>query len=155
MADSPVVIPYGANSGTPTYVEVPIRTGIAVPSGQPGFMVLGSDGTNTRYLKVDATGALQTTANAAPATATLSNVAASITSVTLLASNTSRVGAMIFNDSSAVLYVKFGSSASSTSFVVRLNSNAYYELPAPCYTGIVTGIWASATGSARVTETTP
>jgi len=34
-------------------------------------------------------------------------------------------------------------------------ADAYYELPDdPVYTGIITGIWVSATGSARVTEIT-
>lgn len=89
------------------------------------------------------------------ATATLSNVASSASSVTLLALNAARLGASIYNDSSAILYVKFGSTASSTSHVVQIAGGGYYELPTTSvYTGIITGIWASATGSARVTELT-
>jgi hypothetical protein len=88
-------------------------------------------------------------------TATLANVAGSASSVTLQASNSDRKGWSIHNDSSAILYVKFGSSASSTSYTVKLIADAYYELPTTSvYTGIITGIWASATGSARVTELT-
>lgn len=92
--------------------------------------------------------------NAATATATLSNVASSATSVTILASNASRKGAMIYNDSTAVLYIKFGATASATSYVVQIPSLGYYELPAAqyLYTGIIDGIWASANGNARVTE---
>jgi hypothetical protein len=86
-------------------------------------------------------------------TATLANVAGSASSVTLIASNASRKGGTIWNDSTAILYVKFGTTASTTSATVKMVADSYYEIPYG-YTGIVTGIWASATGSARVTELT-
>jgi hypothetical protein len=94
------------------------------------------------------------------ATATLANVAGSASSVTLQASNANRKGLTIVNDSTAILYVKFGSTASATSYTYYLAGSAAgvpatLELPAGMvYTGIVTGIWASATGNARVTELT-
>ena len=88
-------------------------------------------------------------------TATLSNVASSATSVTVLAANTSRKGACIFNDSTAVLYLKFGATASTSSYTVQIAASGYFELPLPnVYTGIMDGIWASANGNARVTELT-
>ena len=88
------------------------------------------------------------------ATATLSNVADSATSVTLLASNTNRLGATLFNDSNKLCYVKFGATASSTSFTVKMQGDAYYEVPFG-YTGIIDGIWsANSSGSMRVTELT-
>lgn len=86
------------------------------------------------------------------AAATLANVAGSATSVTLLASNAAARSRIIHNDSTAALYLKFGATASTTSYTVRLDADAYYEFPAPLYTGVVDGIWASATGSARTTE---
>lgn len=86
-------------------------------------------------------------------TATLSNVDASASSVTLLAANTARLGATIVNDSTVTLYVKFGATASTTSYTVKLIADAYYEVPFGYY-GIIDGIWASATGVARVTELT-
>lgn len=86
--------------------------------------------------------------------ATLSNVAGTATSTTLLAANTSRLGATIYNDSSARLYVKLGSTASTTSFTVALDQDDYYEVPAG-YTGRIDGIWASdSSGAARITELT-
>jgi hypothetical protein len=89
------------------------------------------------------------------ATATLSNVASSASSVSLLASNSSRKGAMIFNDSTQVLYVKLGATASTTSYTVQIAASGYYELPpAHIYTGAIDGIWASANGNARITELT-
>jgi hypothetical protein len=87
------------------------------------------------------------------ATATLSNVASSATSVTVLAANTARRGAIIHNDSTQILYLKFGSTASTTSFTRKMVSDSSYEIPFG-YTGILTGIWASANGFARVTEIT-
>jgi hypothetical protein len=85
--------------------------------------------------------------------ATLANVASSATNVTLFASNAAAKGRMIHNDSTAVLYVKFGATATSSSYTVKMASDSYYEFPEPVYTGIVDGIWASANGAARCTET--
>lgn len=89
-------------------------------------------------------------------TATLANVAASASSVTLQASNVNRLGLIIVNDSTVNLYVKFGSSASATSFTYKLGAGGILEIgPTGIrYTNIVTGIWDSATGSARMTELT-
>lgn len=87
--------------------------------------------------------------------ATLANVNDTASSTTLLASNAARRGATIFNDSTVSLYVKFGATASTTSFTVLMAAQAYYELPATpsVYTGVIDGIWASdASGAARVTE---
>lgn len=95
----------------------------------------------------------------ASATATLSNVSASASSVTVLASNAGRLGATIVNDSTSAGYFKFGSAASTASYTYYLpGTNASgvpstLEVPAR-YTGIITGIWVSAAGSARVTEMT-
>lgn len=86
-------------------------------------------------------------------TATHSNVSGSATSVTLLSSNGSRRGATIYNDSIAVLYVKLGATASTTSFTVKMYEDDFFEVPFG-YTGVIDGIWASAAGSARVVEFT-
>lgn len=85
--------------------------------------------------------------------ATSTQVASSATNVTLKASNTSRQGLIITNDSTSVLYVKLGATASATSYTYRLASYDILELPLPIYTGIVDGLWSSANGNAYVTET--
>ena len=83
---------------------------------------------------------------------TKANVSGSASSVTLLAANTVRIGATIWNDSSAILYVDLtGGTATATSCSVKLVADAYFEVPYR-YTGLITGIWASATGAARITE---
>jgi len=89
-----------------------------------------------------------------PASAVVSAVASSATNVTLKAANVNRKGLCISNDSTAVLYVKFGATASATSYTVKMAAGGYYEMAFPCYTGIVDGIWASANGSAYITELT-
>jgi hypothetical protein len=86
-------------------------------------------------------------------TATLSNVAASVTSVTILASNASRKGGSVYNDSSSAMYLKQGTSASTTSFSFKIPANTLYEINASIvYTGAYTALWDTATGNARVTE---
>jgi hypothetical protein len=71
----------------------------------------------------------------------------------VLASNTARKGATVFNDSTSAVFLKFGATASATSFTVKVASGGYFEVPFG-YTGILDGIWVSANGSARVTELT-
>lgn len=84
--------------------------------------------------------------------ATLANVTSSATSVTLFAANGAARARAIYNDSTAVLYLKYGATASTTSYTVQLAAGAYYEFPQPVYGGVVDGIWASANGAARVTS---
>jgi len=97
-----------------------------------------------------------TTKETRSTTNTTATVASSATVVTLIASNANRLGATIYNDSTAILYVKLGATASTSDFTVALSPltssiGGYFEVPF-AYTGIITGIWASATGNARVGE---
>ena len=86
--------------------------------------------------------------------ATLTNVAQNAASVTLQAFNYERNGLVIFNDSTANLFIKFGITASATSFTYKVLAGGTLELPAPVYSGRVDGIWdAAGAGAARVTET--
>lgn len=111
------------------------------------------DGTHYQRMKIDRGGDGVSRPWIVPATATVTSVAGSASSVTLLASNTSRQGATIFNDSTATLYVKLGATASTTSFTVKMATDDYFEVPFS-YTGVIDGIWSSATGNARITELT-
>lgn len=131
----------------------PVRQGVRASAAVPAAMSADNDVVTPWG---DRSGRQVITSKAG--TPALTNVAASATSVTVLAANTSRLGATIVNDSSALLYLKFGATASTTSYTVVLAGTAaapfaYYEVPFG-YTGIIDGIWASATGNARVTELT-
>jgi hypothetical protein len=127
--------------------------GAAFPTPGTAAGFKDSTGVNMAPGNLDAAGNLRVSGVGATAagTATLSNISASASSVTLLSANAARLGATILNDSAALLYVKFGTTASASSHTVQLVTGAYYEVPAN-YTGRIDGIWASATGSARVTE---
>lgn len=89
----------------------------------------------------------------ASATGTQTSVASSASDGTILASNAARLGASIYNDSTAILYLLLASGTSSTSnYSVQLAANGgYFEVPFN-YTGVIKGIWASANGNVRVTE---
>lgn len=89
------------------------------------------------------------------AAATTTSVLDSSASVELLALNTSRMGVSITNTSSAVLYIKLGTGAASTSFIARLAQFDMWEMPTPIYTGVIHGIWATDPndGSAVITQT--
>lgn len=92
--------------------------------------------------------------NVKATTASVSSVNDTASSTTLLAINTNRLGATVHNDSTVVLYLKLGATASATSFTVKMAADGYYEVPYG-YTGIIDGIWASdASGAARITELT-
>jgi hypothetical protein len=119
-------------------------------SGNP-VLIAGSDGTDARNILTDATGRI--VVKSICSTPAQTTVAASASSVSILASNTSRIGATIFNDSTVTMYLIMGTPASTTSYSVQINPNGYFELPYG-YTGAVAGIWGSATGNARITELT-
>lgn len=89
----------------------------------------------------------------ASTSSSVTQVSSNVSSVTLAASNDSRKHLTVFNDSEAVLYLKCGTTASSSSYTVRVQPNGYYDVP-DRYTGIVSGAWASADGYAYVTEFT-
>lgn len=89
-------------------------------------------------------------------TATRTQVADSATDVLVLASNVARVGATIWNDSSATLFLGLGTVAvTATNYTARIVTGAYYEVPKG-FTGEIRGIWATdpGDGAARVTELT-
>lgn len=129
-----------AVAGNP--VLIGLRASDAVPTA------MSADG-DAVYGWADRKGRVVTVARSA--TPTQSSVAGSATSVTVLAANTARAGATIFNDSTATLYLKLGATASTSSFTTKMYQDGYYEVPFG-YTGVIDGIWSSATGNARITE---
>jgi hypothetical protein len=89
--------------------------------------------------------------------ATVSAIDAStIAPQTIAAANTSRLGAIVYNDASAVLYLKYGTGASFDSYTVPVAAGATFVLPLPTYTGEIDGVWGTgASGTLYVTELTP
>lgn len=93
-----------------------------------------------------------------PATATRTQVADSATAVSLIASNTGRKGLVITNDSSARLFVGYGTvDPTTTNYTFALLSGQTWEMtPSNVFTGQLKGIWESDPndGAARITELT-
>ena len=156
MTGTAVVTLRASTSANFVHVDSPIPAGtnvIGALSANQSVNVAQMNGvTTTMGAGVSGTG-VQRVVLANASTATLANVAGSASNVTLLASSATRAGASFYNDSTALLYLKFGATASVTSFTVQIQPSGYYELPTPnIYSGIIDGIWSSATGSCRVTS---
>jgi hypothetical protein len=152
MADADVPITAGAGT------KIDTRTVGAGTDEHRQVVVIGDPATATDVAGVTATNGVKVDVTRSPnaGTATLANVGASVTSVTLQASNAARLGLMMYNDSTSACYVKFGTTASATSFTVLMGPGAYYESPNGdgMYTGRVDGIWVAANGNMRLTELT-
>lgn len=130
-------------------------------TGDTGVFMLGvrnddgataGSGTNGDYtqMSVDVNGRSIVTSKAK--TGTEISVAGNASSVTILAANTDRLGASVYNDSTAILYLRYSATAATSSaFTVKLFPEDYHEIFGG-YTGQLTGIWASAAGNARITE---
>jgi len=112
------------------------------------------DGATNNRAQVSSSGALLVEqGSGTAATPTLTNVNASASSGTLAAANSSRRGLIIANDADKALMLKYGATASATSFTVKVAAGGYWEMPLPIYAGLVDGIWETGpTGAARVTE---
>ncbi len=87
--------------------------------------------------------------------AALSNVASQDTNINLLASAATRRGVIIHNDDTGILFIKYGSTASTTSYTYKIPVDGTWEMPGPIFTGAIDAIWVtSGSGSARITELT-
>ena len=99
---------------------------------------------------------VQGNAKAHAATATVQSVSASSAAAqTILAANPARLGGFLVNDSDKVVYVKYGTAASTTSYTDKVAVGGKHNMAdgPRCYTGVVTAIWDSGpTGAMRVTE---
>jgi hypothetical protein len=83
-------------------------------------------------------------------------VASVETSTTILAANGNRVGAVITNTDTAILYLRLdGGTVTAANHSVQIAANGRYEVPYQ-FSGLITGIWAGSSGSghANVTEFT-
>lgn len=91
-----------------------------------------------------------------PRTTTASGTyfAASTSATTLVSSNSARVGWIVYNNSTATLYLKYGGSASSSDFTAAVLPYATARDDGDGYIGVISGAWSSATGGAYATELT-
>lgn len=129
-----------------------LNGGITAMTGSSGNNFLTPSGNPTKA-NLDADGNLLVATGVSSVSAAVTSVSGSASSVTLLAATT-RKGFIIFNDSSAILYIKLGATASTSSFTYRLTPYGVVTETSLPYGGVIDGIWASATGAARITELT-
>jgi hypothetical protein len=129
----------------------------AVRKDTAGTLV-GADGDRSP-LQLDSSGLLrvgpgQITANGG----TPVRKASSATAIELSPANTSRTRWAVDNNSSAILYLRFGAApvitGGSEAYDVRVPAGSYYEDPQPVDVRQVQGIWAAANGFAMVSERT-
>lgn len=89
------------------------------------------------------------------ATSAVTSVAGATANTNILASNANRILATIYNGASKNMYIKLGTTASTSSYTVILLPSSYWEIPQD-YTGNIDAVWASGvSGNALVTELTP
>ena len=85
-------------------------------------------------------------------TSTVTQVGSAAVDTSLLAANAVRKGALFFNDSTATLFILYGTGvASATNYSVKIGPQAYFEDPLQ-YTGGYHGIWSAANGFVYCTE---
>lgn len=127
----------GSGFGTPAmgiFETVPTT----LSNGQVGLVGL----TNDRKLKISGSfSAAPTTAS----TSTFTSVAENASNVTVLAANANRLGAVLNNMSNSACYLKYGATASSTSFTKRLQPGESHTVLGN-YIGKIDAIWDSAPG---------
>lgn len=85
-------------------------------------------------------------------TSTVTRVSSSSTNQLLVATNNNRKGLIFYNDGIALQYIKFGTSASVTSFTIRLTDHSVYEVQPPLYDGQIDFISSNTDGAIQVTE---
>lgn len=92
-------------------------------------------------------------------TSVVTSVASTMTSTTLLSANPDRKGFVLVNDSEQDCFVKFGTTASTASYTIKMagfttGTPATYENLSPTYRGRIDAIWSSINGSMKITEHT-
>lgn len=118
------------------------------------------NGTGTDYsviadsVTVDSvTGDSQMVRETPVSSASLGSLASSTSSAQLLAANAVRRGLLVTNTDKNRVYLKYGTTASQTSFTVVIPQDGYWEMPEPIYTGRIDAIWSgNGSGSAYYTE---
>jgi len=88
------------------------------------------------------------------ATASLTALASLATTQQLLAANSARQGLILVNTDANNVKIKYGTTASATSFTAIVPANGgIWEMPYPVYTGRIDAIWdADGAGSLYATE---
>ena len=71
--------------------------------------------------------------------------------VTLFTGASNVYGRNVYNSSTAVCYLSYGTVASSSVYTLQVAANTNYAFPAPTYSGAVTATWLAVNGTAYTT----
>ncbi|MGB8520847.1 MAG: hypothetical protein WCD38_11860 [Candidatus Tumulicola sp.] len=134
-------------------------TVVTQPTGTSLHAVLDATST-TAVTQATASNLNATVTQAQPGTATITSVASSASSVQLLASNASRKGYIFCNESTQIVYIAEGATATSAASGHSFALVGASAVPYACheehgtgvYTGAINAIWASANGAMSITE---
>ncbi len=129
----------------PTIIETKIGDG----TGAVVDIKTGQD--NSKALNVSVANPVITTLSSVVAS-TVTRVPSSILNQILVSPNIMRKGLILYNDGTALQYVKFGSIASLIDFTIRLTGQSFYEVQSPIYNGRIDVISSSTDGAIQVTE---
>ena len=76
------------------------------------------------------------------------------TPTTIAAANIDRKQLIVTNSSGALVYIKLGLGATDSDYTVRMNTNDVFATALYGYTGVITAVRGSGTGTVLVTEIT-
>jgi hypothetical protein len=145
VADASIAVVDGGGTSRPVdaqLVGTDYQQTITIGDGTTAGRVAGVDTDNSLFVETNR----GTIVN-------ISVVTSVTTSVTIMAARTTRRGALIFNDSTSVLYLSYGTTATTTTaFSVKIAAGALYVLDVPIWLGAVTGTWSAVNGQARITD---
>lgn len=129
---------------------------VAVTAGS-GTTVATDDVAGVHYQRVKLDIGPDGTSNplANPTVSTGTSVTATAADTSVLVANTSRKSFFVYNDGTAIVAIKLGTSMSSvTDFTFELTPGAFYESQFPTYTGAIRAWSTSGSQALRITELT-
>jgi hypothetical protein len=140
----------GNNTSAPNATKIHV-VGDDTTGRATGVVIAYSDGSGS-VVTSDADGVLvqgtTTLEGVSNDTATRGTVADTASSTTIISSDAARLGFSIVNTSSAVLYLAFGGTASTTNHVIQLAQGQECSMYGiGIYTGDIVGVWASDPGA--------
>lgn len=80
------------------------------------------------------------------------NIPADTNSTLLFVAKVGRKGCVVHNDSTAYLYLKYGTNAASTSYTYYIQPGGHWYIETPSYFGEISAIASAATGTWRCTS---
>lgn len=145
MADTSIAV---TPSTAPGAQPVDTRT---QPNGDHREVVTVGDPSTTTVAGVNVSGAL-TVGELVAGTASRSPVASVVNAVQVLAANPLRRGCIAVNESTATLFVCYGSAGTATDYTYSVGPGGTWVMDSPPFTGPIFMVWSTANGYARVTE---